>query len=371
MKILIIMAGFFPGKKYGGPPVSIDNFCSLMTDHDCYIVTTDHDLDDVEPYQNVHSGWNDRGNCKVCYLSGFEYKKESFEKIILEVRPDYMYLQGLFQQCVIPCLSLAKKYRIKVFLAPRGELCAGAFRKKYKKIPYILYLRMFGLMDNIIFQSTSEEETEAIQHWLNIQGDRIHQISNVPSIPKCTYLAPNKGAGQARFIFLSRIVEKKNLLIALSAFKKVDGNVVFDIYGPIEDEKYWLSCQQIIADMPENVKVSYCGLVTHDDVHKIFSRYDAFVFPTQSENFGHVIVEALSVGTYAIISDQTPFSDLEMYSAGKVISLSQQDAFSVAIQEVVDWDDRQTHLQRDKAKKYLKDKLNLQQLKDQYGKIFC
>ena len=46
MKILIFMAGFFPGEKYGGPPVSIDNFCTLIggVDNDVYVVTTDHDL---------------------------------------------------------------------------------------------------------------------------------------------------------------------------------------------------------------------------------------------------------------------------------------------------------------------------------------
>ena len=370
MKILMMMSGFFPGKKYGGPPVSVDNFCTLMEEHDCYIVTTNHDLGCVESYKNIHSGWNDRENCKVCYLSDSEYQKESFDRIISEVRPDYMYLQGLFQRCIVPCLSLAKKHHVKVLLAPRGELCAGAFRKKYKKAPYILYLRMFGLLNNVIFQSTSDEETEAIQHWLSVQKNRIHQISNVPSIPKCAYPVEKKETGRAKFVFLSRIVEKKNLLVALSALTNVRGNVELDIYGPIEDEKYWESCQRIIADMPENVKVNYCGLVTHDDVHKIFSLYDAFVFPTQSENFGHVIAEALSVGTYAIISDQTPFSDLETYSAGKALSLSQPNAVSVAIQEVVDWDEKQAYLQRDNAKKYFKDKLNLQQLKDQYGKIF-
>ena len=54
MKILIIMGGFFPGKKYGGPPVSVDNFCSLIKeDADCYIVTHNHDMGEEEPYQDI------------------------------------------------------------------------------------------------------------------------------------------------------------------------------------------------------------------------------------------------------------------------------------------------------------------------------
>ena len=237
MKILMIMAGFFPGKKYGGPPVSVDNFCTLMETHECYIVTTNHDMGDNEPYPNIHSGWNDRENCKVCYLSDSEYKIENFDRIMSEIQPDFIYLQGLFQRCIIPCLFLAKKHKTKVLLAPRGELCPGAFRKKYKKIPYILFLKMFGLLNGAVFQSTSDEEAEAIQHWLNVKSERIYQVSNVPSIPQSSYPVSKKEPGHARFVFLSRIVGKKNLHVALSALANVKGNVQFDIYGPIEDEK--------------------------------------------------------------------------------------------------------------------------------------
>ena len=97
MKILIIIEGFFPGKKYGGPPVSVDNFCSLMKEHECFIVTTNHDLFDNVAYNDIHEGWNNRDNSKVLYLSDAEYTKKTFRTIIEEIEPDILYLQGLFQ----------------------------------------------------------------------------------------------------------------------------------------------------------------------------------------------------------------------------------------------------------------------------------
>ena len=51
------MEGFFPGKKYGGPPVSVLNFCRLMKEYSCYIVTKNHDLGETVPYL-VNNGWN-------------------------------------------------------------------------------------------------------------------------------------------------------------------------------------------------------------------------------------------------------------------------------------------------------------------------
>lgn len=56
MKILIIIGGFFPGVKFGGPPVSVNNFCTLMQDDECYIVTKNHDMGETEPYKDIKPG---------------------------------------------------------------------------------------------------------------------------------------------------------------------------------------------------------------------------------------------------------------------------------------------------------------------------
>ena len=368
MKILIVMGGFFPGKKFGGPPASVDNFCSLMKEHSCYIVTRNHDMGETESYASVTSGWNDRGNCNVLYLPDAQYNKTVFESVIKEIGPDLIYLQGLFQGCVIPCLMLAKKYNIKVLLAPRGELCAGAFRKKYKKIPYILVARALSLLKKVHFQSTSDEETAAIKKYLKAQDDRVHFLTNIPSIPQNAFSRPSKKSGEGRFVFLSRIHPKKNLLKAIEFFSSAKGDIVFDIYGSIEDESYWKLCLEKAKALPSNVKVNYCGLIDHNDVHSVFSRYDAFLFPTMSENYGHVIAEALIVGCPVIVSDQTPWNDMENNNAGFVSALSDEASFVKAIQHIVDLD---SDSMSDNAKIYAEKKMNLKSLKTGYETVLA
>lgn len=369
MKILIIMDGFFPGQKYGGPPVSVDNFCSLMTDMECFIVTHNHDLKDTEVYPNVEPGWNQRDNCKVWYLSDAEYNIRTFEHMIKVVEPDVIYLQGLFQSCIVPCLILARKYKIKVLLAPRGELCRGAFKKKYKKIPYIIAIRLMGLIRHISLQSTSEEETEAIIQKLGVGRDRIYYLTNIPSIPTKDFAPSVKEEKKARLIFLSRIVEKKNLHYAIECLKKVQGEVVLDVYGSMEDSAYWNRCQQIAQQLPAGVIVNYCGHISHDQVHETFSRYDAFLFPTLSENFGHVIIEALSVGCPAVLSDQTPWVDLEQAHAGWAFPLQEPERFSAAVQYIVDQDEEQQRVMRKAARQYVNRKLKLDDLRRQYEAV--
>ncbi len=360
------MGGFFPGKKYGGPPVSVDNFCSLMNNDACYIVTSNHDMGSSEPYEGLESNtWIHRDNCLVKYLSDKDYCSETFAQIVDDINPDIIYLQGLFQKCIFPCLRIAKKKGIKVFLAPRGELCKGAFKKKYKKIPYIACLKFLKLLDNVSFQSTSEEETECIMKHLGVPSERIYSLTNIPSIPSKMYEYIEKIVGVAKLIFLSRIHPKKNLLSAIEYLYSVKGNVQYDIYGPIEDKEYWTRCEDEIRKLPENIKVGYCGLLSHDQVHEAFSRYDAFLFPTLSENYGHVIAEAMFAGCPVIISDQTPWNDVNENDVGWAIPLEDKQGFVDAIQAVVDMSDCEI---RAKAQVYVSNKANLNELRDQYQK---
>ena len=59
--------------------------------------------------------------------------------------------------------------------------------------------------------------------------------------------------------------------------------------------------------------------------------YHVFLFPTLGENYGHVILEALSAGCPCIISDQTPWQHLEENQAGFVFPLDQKDRFAAVI----------------------------------------
>lgn len=372
MKILIFAGGFFPGKTFGGPPVSVDNFCSLMKEYDCYIVTSDHDNVTTERYKEIKDGWNDRGNAKVLYLPDEDYfSLKKLDEIVKNVKPDWIYLQSLFQDLALLGLIVAKKNRIKVMLAPRGELCAGAFKKKYKKLPYIHGMRICGLLKNINFQSTSDEETEAIKKWLHVSENKIHFLTNIPSIPRVEYKRPEKNSHEARFVFISRIHPKKNLKFALECLRNLHGNVSFDIYGSQEDRDYWKECEELIYSLPSNIKVSYLGIVSHEAVHSVFSRYDAFVFPTLSENYGHVIAESLIVGCPVIISDQTPWNIVNDYNAGWAIPLSEKNEFSNKMQTIIDQDNIQASNMSLNARALCTERLQTAQMHELYLKAFA
>ncbi|HYX06945.1 MAG TPA: glycosyltransferase, partial [Bacteroidales bacterium] len=244
----------------------------------------------------------------------------------------------------------------KMILAPRGELSPGALNiKKIKKKLFIIFSVITGLYDNIIWHASNNyEET----HIRNIFGKSVNvrkaiNISSVPSgIPK---KGIRKRAGKIKIIFLSRISNKKNLDGALKILKDIKGDVIFDIYGPIEDRNYWIRCEKLISGLQENVQAVYKGIIPYSNVQKVISNYHLFFLPTKAENYGHVIFEALSVGCPVLISDQTPWKNIEINGAGFICSLDNDKKFITDINKILNMDEASYRMLSIKVMEYAND----------------
>ena len=64
------------------------------------------------------------------------------------------------------------------------------------------------------------------------------------------------------------------------------------------------------------------------------SNYDLFLFPTSGENYGHVIAESITVGTRVLISNKTPWVNLESLSFGWNFDLNDINFFVEKIEEI-------------------------------------
>ena len=262
---------------------------------------------------------------------------------------------------------LASKKNIPVLLAPRGELCPGAMKKKYKKLPYISFLRASGLVRNISFQYTSQDELEGIRKYFG-KDSRCYFLTNVPSMPSENYDHPEKKPGEAKLVFISRIVPKKNLRKAIDFLAGIRGKLTFDIYGPIEDYDYWDECLCAVKELPSSIKVSYKGTVGQGEASKTFANYDCFVFPTLSENYGHVIAESLSAGCPVLVSDQTPWDFNEFEHAGTAIPIEEFKQWVETLQSIVDSDTTNMLNRRQAAIDYFNSKVQFDKLRLRYLK---
>jgi len=133
----------------------------------------------------------------------------------------------------------------------------------------------------------------------------------------------------------------KNLQMAIEVLRDVKGNVTFNIFGPLEDQRYWRDCLETVERLPSNIVVRYRGPIAPSDVAAALANHHLFVLPTLGENYGHAIVESLLAGCPVLISDRTPWRDLAKRRAGWDISLSEPNLFREVIQQCVEMDEAQ------------------------------
>ncbi len=312
------------------------------------IVTADRDFDDTKSYPEIKlDGWNRVSKADVFYMSPKMRSLRGYKKILCSAEFDIIYLNSFFSSHFTIKPMLLRRLQLipdKPFiLAPRGEISPGALGlKSFKKRVYILAAKAFGLYRGVLWQASSKHEEADIRQWFG----RDVQVVVAPDIPPVIHSADEllpkseKTKGCLNIVFLSRISRMKNLDGALEILKElnVNGQVQFNIYGPMEDVDYWSECHKIISRFPENIKIRYCGSVAHEKVGAVMSEYDLFFLPTLGENFGHVILEALCAGCPVLISDHTPWRDLEEKGVGWDIPLSTPELFRDILQKCVDMD---------------------------------
>lgn len=364
-RVLIFVRYYLPAYKCGGPVRTIANMVDHLGDQlDLNIVAWDHDSFETCSFPNVAvDSWNRVGAASVFYAAPDFLTYANVSKLLRETPHDVLYLNSFFDPrfTALPLIvnRLQKGATKPVVLAPRGEFSPGALAiRRWKKKLYLSLSRAVGLYRGVTWQASSAHEADDIRRTLGSLAERIVVAPNLPAVvihPEAVTCKRKKSEGDpVRVVFISRVSPKKNLAFALSVLCAARVPVVFDVYGLVDDDRYWDRCQLAAADLPPHVVFNYRGIVEHDKVHSTFEDYDLFFLPTMGENFGHVIQESLSAGTPVLVSDQTPWRDLDEAGVGWVRSLGDPDAFLRAIHDfqLKSADERMT--QRTLARAYAK-----------------
>ena len=343
-EVIIFVDYYIPGNNGGGSTRSVVNLIShLNSDFSFIVISRDRDLGDAHPYNHITSNKRtDNTISPVYYLSPSGYSYLRLKKLLLQLSGKIFYLNSYFSfHFSIKPLLLRRFGLIRgmsIVLAPRGEFSSGAMSiRPLKKRIFILLSKLIGLHKGIIWQASTQHEEDDIKRVIGNNA----VIKIAPDLPEKRKYIPElmprkKQEGEAKIIFLSRISKKKNLHHALNIFRDIDRSVIFDIYGPVEDKLYWHECCKIIESLPTNVKVNYRGNVQYENVLAVFSKYHLFLFPTLGENYGHVIIESMMAGCPVLISNQTPWNDLERYGAGWNYPLYDSDSYKNIINSIVE-----------------------------------
>ncbi len=343
-RILIFNEHFCPAFRGGGPIQSIANLVnSFHKEYEFYIVCSAYDLNQSVPMDGIVTGqWQQWENkCLVYYWDAHILNFYKLFAISKFVNPDIIYLNGVFSIFfnLLPLAFLKQQFVI----APRGMLFEEALAQK--AIKKGLYLNVFKKILNfkkVLWQAVNDCELRAV---IKAMGNRtkISVAQNIPRavLSECDNDVTKKQKGNLNICYISIISAHKNLELVLKALKRF-GNagvkINLDIYGPVKDYGYWEKCVCLITNLAPQITVSYKGIVRPEKVSETISQYHALVLPSKSENFGHIIYEALASNRPVITSYFTPWQDLEKQSAGWNIDISNENMLAETFEKLLNMD---------------------------------
>lgn len=338
-KLLIFCDWYAPAFKAGGPIRSVVNLVERFKyQYDIYIFTSDRDINDKKPFRNIEADqWLQQEGYHIWYHSPGTMSLKKVKAVIAEINPDKIYLNSMFSNMIKPIMAAYATG--KIIIAPRGMLRSSALAvKPVKKFFYLRFLKTMGIDRYLCFHSTGEEETKDIKRVFPA-AKKIVIAPNLPVAVKNQPSTLEKTAGKLNIIFVGRIHPIKKLDFLLEALAKVKGEIKLDIVATKEDREYWSRCKKMIGRLQFRFDITTYIDLPHHKVKPLLEKANLFALPTEGENFGHAIFEALAVGCPVLISDQTPWVGLRSKKAGVELPLADSSRFTEVIQEFVDMPD--------------------------------
>lgn len=321
MRVLIVAGLFYPS-RLGGPANTLYWLARALLSKglEVSVSSSNHFINDVGFESNK---WVNLNGIRVCYSSkktpvGFR----QLTKTIGEFRRcDIIMLSSI---CYIPNLMVYFIARIsnkRIIWSPRGEVFESAVKGNVRKKLYFKFINKL-LTKKTIFHATSNQEEICIKKTFS-------NATNVVVIPNYFELPPylqNTEEEKHYFIYVGRINPIKaldNLIrgLALSDFKYKDYQMRF--VGPDQDN-YREYLKELSEKLNIGEKVVFMDSLYGDEKYKQYANAYCCFLVSHSENFGNVVIEALSQGTPVIASTGTPWESLNTMKAGYWINNSPQ-----------------------------------------------
>ncbi len=323
-QLLILSTWFAPAFRAGGPVTSLRNLVlSLEKDLDITVLTGARDLGEREPLHGVPCNTLQAfSQSQVVYTTSVWHTLRWC--LMLRKRKGSVYYNDIYSLrfFLLPRILLAAWGQPKQhILALRGMLLPGALAIKVTKKK--LFLSFFGGFHRIFptaIHYTSEAERDAAEERFPRCTGRV--IQNLPSAIQ-TIHPKIKEPGRLVLCFLGRVVPIKNLEWLLSAASHEDG-VELLVYGILEDVQYWQQLQRDFA--AKKIPLHYHSAYHVGDLPSILSTVDMVYCPSQSENYGHAIVQGLCHGVPVVATQNAPWGKLEEYQAGVLVDPERGDA---------------------------------------------
>ena len=125
-------------------------------------------------------------------------------------------------------------------------------------------------------------------------------------------------------LFVGHVMKSKGCADILAIAQKLP-DIHFKLVGKVAQE---------IDVLPKSKNVEFCGEISKEDVLKEMQRADVLLFPTHTEGFPNVILEAMTCGLPIIATPVGAIPEMIEDQGGKIIEVGNIEGFIKAIEDL-------------------------------------
>lgn len=338
MRLLHIVPSYLPATRYGGPIYSVHALCSQLVKqgHDVEVYTTNVDGPGVS---SVPTGAPvELDGVRVTYFAtglGRRFYRSPDMAVALQNNLstfDVVHLHSVFLWPTTAGASACRRAGIGYVVSPRGMLVDDLIRRKsaWVKRAWIT-----------LFERRNINRAHAVHATSTIEADEIRKLGFYPRsvavIPNGIDPPPNpprRVETAAPFVlYLGRINWKKGIDRLIRAMAHVPGIPL--VVAGNDEETYAPSLQQLARELGLAERVTFCGPVFGDDKWKLMASATVFVLPSYSENFGNVVLEAMSYSVPVVVTPEVGLAHAVSACGAGIVVNGAPEALGTAIAKLL------------------------------------
>jgi glycosyltransferase involved in cell wall biosynthesis len=344
MRILNVTETYAPFLEFGGPPVKVRALSEGLArrGHTVSVLTADWGLEkrtqtegDQTTAERSPFGWRRTENgVQAIYLpTWLRYRTVSWNPAVKRYcrarlqNFDIAHIFGLYDLLGPAVAAACRVRKLPYVLEPIGMFVPIVRNLRLKGLYHFVWGRRLLEGASTVIATSKQEAEELIAG--GVPRAKIMQRRNGVEVP-----AEWPEAGVFRkahgitedtklVLFLGRLSAKKSPDLLLRAFAELlsrctgmSARLVF--VGP-DEGGVSAQLEQLAAQLGVRRKVQFTGPVFGVSKWAAYRDADVFVLPSQNENFGNTVAEAVAAGTPVIVTEQCGIAPLLAERAGLVV----------------------------------------------------
>ena len=258
---------------------------------------------------------------------------------------DVVHVHALFSHASVAGARAARRSGVPYVIRPLGVLNRYGMtqrRAQLKSVSFRWVERPLLQGAALVHYTSEQERVEAEQLGASAPGVVVPLGMDMEALQGVLDVEPfvvrwPRALEQQNILFLSRLDPKKGLELLIGAFAKVteSGLKALLVIAGAGEPGYVAELKRLVAQSGLASDVIWTGHLAGELKWAAFGVADAFVLPSESENFGLAAVEALAVGKPTILTHGVGISESVIEAQAGLVVESSSDAIAEAISRVL------------------------------------